>query len=126
MSRRSNRRSPVRRTDPHRVARAVALLERTPLLVELAPGAEPRLTPAASRTACTVTTPLPSSYTYLNLGKVKDKGFEIGSAQAADQGYPIRVGTLLTAMPSMVQVATPSRNTQANVHHLPGSVGRCR
>ena len=31
--------------DPHRVAQAVARLERTPLLVELAPGAEPRLTP---------------------------------------------------------------------------------
>ena len=31
--------------DPHRVAQAVAQLERTPLLVELAPGAEPRLTP---------------------------------------------------------------------------------
>jgi AcrR family transcriptional regulator len=37
--------------DPHRVARAVAVLERTPLLVELAPGAEPRLTPAAAGAA---------------------------------------------------------------------------
>jgi AcrR family transcriptional regulator len=33
--------------DPHRVAQAAARLERTPLLVELAAGAEPRLTPAA-------------------------------------------------------------------------------
>ena len=32
--------------DPHRVAQAVARLERTPLLVEFAPGGEPRLTPA--------------------------------------------------------------------------------
>ena len=32
--------------DPHRVAQAVAQLERTPLLVELASGPEPRLTPA--------------------------------------------------------------------------------
>jgi AcrR family transcriptional regulator/predicted RNA-binding Zn ribbon-like protein len=32
--------------DPHRVAQAVAQLERTPLLVELASGPKPRLTPA--------------------------------------------------------------------------------
>ena len=43
-----------------------------------------------------------------------------GVALAADRG------TLLAAMPSSEQAAAPSRNTQANVHHLPGSVGRCR
>ena len=32
--------------DPHRVAQAAAELERTPLLVDLASGPEPRLTPA--------------------------------------------------------------------------------
>jgi len=35
-------------------------------------------------------------------------------------------GTLLAAMPSSAQAALPSTNTQANVHHRPGSVGRCR
>ena len=35
--------------DPHRVAQAVALLERAPLLVELAPGAEPRLSRTGNR-----------------------------------------------------------------------------
>ncbi len=43
-----------------------------------------------------------------------------GMALAADRG------TLLAAMPSSVQAAVPRTNTQANVHHRPGSVGRCR
>jgi AcrR family transcriptional regulator len=38
--------------DPHRVAEAVAQLERTPLLVELASGPEPRLTPATGEDRC--------------------------------------------------------------------------
>jgi len=59
-------------------------------------------------------TPLPSSYTYLNLGKVKDKGFEIGLDAAATRDINVFVNYSYQADPEIIGFDPREANSPAN------------
>jgi iron complex outermembrane receptor protein len=80
------------------------------------PGAPPPTWPAAIPTVVLglLPIPLPSSYTYLNLGEVKDKGVELGIEAAATRDVNVFVNYSYQADPVIVGFDPNEANKPAN------------